>query len=197
MSAGHPDSRLTVPPVTFFERFRRRSPQTEATVETPYHGVHFYDQDESLLTRLEAYVLEGVRLGQTVVIIATPEHRQMLRERLSVWDLEDAFLGLDAQQTLDRFMVDGLPDPHLFDLTIGTLVRDHADAGLRAYGEMVSLLWKQQYLEGTVQLEKLWNGLQQAVPFPLLCAYPAADFEGVAGMAEVCEQHSHVVPLAA
>lgn len=168
-----------------------------AELDAPYHGVHFYAEQESLLSRLEAYVLEGARLGQTTVVIATPEHRQMLRERLAAWDLEDAFLGLDAQQTLDRFMRGGLPDPALFDLTIGTLVRSKADTGLRAYGEMVSLLWKQENMAGTLELERLWNGLQQAVDFPLLCAYESADFTVRAGMAQVCDLHGHVVPAAA
>ena len=177
------------------DRLRRHPPVPGP--EVPYHGVHVYDQEESLLTRLEAYVLEGTRLGETVVVIATPQHRQMLRERLACWELEDAFLGLDAQATLERFMVDGLPDPHLFDLTIGALVRQHAGNGIRAYGEMVSLLWKQQHLEGTKQLEELWNGLQAAVGFPLLCAYEAADFDGRPGLAEICDLHTHVVPSAA
>ena len=176
---------------------RGTPPAPPVPVDAPYHGVHFYEEEEQLLARLEAYVVEGARLGQTTVVIATPEHRQMLRERLTASELADAFLGLDAQQTLDRFMRGGLPDEALFELTIGTLVRSRAESGLRAYGEMVSLLWKQDNMAGTLELERLWNGLQQAVDFPLLCAYAAADFDDRAGMAQVCELHGHVVPVAA
>ncbi len=129
----------TVGQVTLLDRLLGRR-----TLRSPFeapHEVLFYDEDERLLSHLEAFVLEGVDRGETTVVIASARHRQALRERLAFWGLEDAFLGLDARQTLDRFMVDGRPDPTLFELTIGTLVRAKVADGLRAYGEMVALLW--------------------------------------------------------
>ena len=178
--------------------FRRRPPATSphTPAHRPDHTVHFYDADEVLMARVEQYVVEGARLGETTVVIATPVHRQMLRERLAAWELEDAFLGLDAQECLDRFMVDGLPDPHLFDLTIGTLVRDTAKGGARAFGEMVSLLWQAENIAGTLALEELWNGLQRTVDFPLMCAYQTSDVEGHENLVDVCELHTDVLPLA-
>lgn len=161
----------------------------------PPHEVIFYDREEHLHSQLEAFVLEGVRLGETTVVIATPEHRQALRDRLEAWELEEAFLGLDARQMLNRFIVDGSPDPTLFELTIGTLVRSKAQGGLRAYGEMVALLWADDNVAGTLELEELWNGLQRSVAFPLLCAYPLAGVES--GLAAICDLHTHVVPSAA
>ena len=121
----------------------------------------------------------------------------MLRERLEVWDLGHAFLGLDAQQTLDRFMRGGMPDPHLFDTVVGQLVRSQVTNGFQAFGEMVSLLWRAGNVEGTYALEKLWGALQREVPFPLLCAYANTDFAGQHGLAGVCELHTHVVAHAA
>ena len=175
--------------------FRRR-PRNPSAASSPEHAVHFYDEDEVLIARLEQYGVEGARLGETIVVIATPVHRQMLRDRLAAWQLEDAFLGLDAQDCLDRFMVDGLPDPHLFELTIGTLVRDRAKGGLRAFGEMVSLLWQAENIAGTLALEELWNGLQRSVDFPLLCAYASSDVAEHEHLADVCELHTAVLPLA-
>jgi hypothetical protein len=156
-----------------------------------------YDADEALIVALETFVLQGVRQNKTTVVIATPEHRQMLRERLEVWDLGHAFLGLDAQHTLDRFMRGGLPDPHLFDTVVGQLVRSQAANGLQAFGEMVSLLWRQGNVEGTYALEKLWGTLQRDIAFPLLCAYASSDFEAHPGLEQVCELHTHVEPEAA
>lgn len=176
-------------------RFRRRPP-TQPAASPHEHAVHFYDADEVLIAKLETYVVEGARRGETTIIIATPVHRQMLRERLAAWELEDAFLGLDAQECLDRFMRDGLPDPHLFDLTIGALVRDKAQHGMRAFGEMVSLLWQAENIAGTLALEELWNGLQRSVDFPLLCAYEKSQVEGHEHLADVCALHTDVLPLA-
>lgn len=185
--------------MTLLDRLRGRSPHAaaEPAAGPPYHGVQVYDEDEVLVVALEAFVLEGARQNRTTVVIATPEHRQMLRERLETWDLGHAFLGLDAQHTLDRFMRAGLPDPHLFDTVVGQLVRSQAANGLQAFREMVSLLWRQGNVAGTYALEKLWGTLQQDVAFPLLCAYASSDFAGRPGLAEVCELHTHVVPQAA
>jgi hypothetical protein len=155
------------------------------------HAVQFYDEDEVLIARLEEYVVEGARRGETTILVATPVHRQMLRERLSSQQLEDYVLALDAQECLDRFMRGGLPDPHLFELTIGALVRDRARHGCRAFGEMVSLLWQAENFAGTLALEELWNGLQRSVDFPLLCAYDVS-----ARVEEVCALHTEVLPLA-
>ncbi len=168
-----------------------------AAAPSAYHGVAVYDDDEELLARLEEYVLEGARVGHTTVVIATPEHRQRLRERLAVWEMEDAFLGLDADLMLSRFMRDGLPDRALFDRTVGALVRDGVGGGLRAYGEMVSLLWRDGNLPATVALEQLWNELQRQHGFSLLCAYSTTDIGDQRGLAQVCDLHSHVIPYAA
>jgi hypothetical protein len=175
---------------------RRQRATAVAAPPVPAHAVHFYEEDEALIARLEQYVVEGARLGELTVVIATPVHRQMLRERLAESSLEEAFLGLDAQDTLNRFMVGGLPDPQLFELTVGALVRERVGGGLRAYGEMVSLLWQQDNIAGTIQLEALWNALQATVDFPLLCAYGITQFDGRDGLSDVCELHTHVLPLA-
>ena len=175
---------------------RRQAPPPVQVAHVHQHSVTFYSHDDALIGLLEQYVVDGARRGETTVVIATPHHRAMLRERLASWELEDAFLGLDAQDCLDRFMVDGLPDPYLFELTIGTLVRDRAGTGMRAFGEMVSLLWEQDNVEGTLQLEELWNGLQREVAFPLLCAYGERQFEGREGRDDVCGTHTSVLPIA-
>jgi hypothetical protein len=184
--------------MSLLERILRRSPRPiEVPATAPYHGVQVYDEDEVLQVRLETFVLDGARQGKTTVVIATAKHRQMLRERLAVWDLEDSFLGLDAQLTLDRFMRGGMPDPHLFDTVVGQLVRSQAANGLQAFGEMVSLLWREGNVEGTLALERLWGLLQETVPFSLLCGYASSDFTDRPGLAKVCELHTHVEPNAA
>lgn len=170
--------------------FRRRPP-TDPGAAVPEHAVQFYDEDEVLIARLEAYVVDGARHGESTIIIATPLHRQMLRVGLATRQLEDYVLALDAQECLDRFMRGALPDPHLFELTLGTLVRDRVRHGGRAFGEMVSLLWQAENIAGTLALEELWNGLQRSVDFPLLCAY-----EGSARSDEICALHTEVLPLA-
>ena len=162
-----------------------------------HHAVHFYARDDVLLTRLTQYVLEGVHRDETVLVIATEQHRKALRGRVGA----QVFRELDAADTLAQFMdggLAGLPDPQRFDAVVGTLVRDLvAVAPHRAYGEMVALLWAAGNGEATLQLEQLWNGLQAEIDFSLLCAYALTNPLDGAPQDSICDLHTHVLPWVA
>ena len=106
---------------------------------------------------------------------------------------------LDAAQTLAQFTKDGKPDPKKFDEVVGNLVRKmHTQfPRIRAYGEMVGLLWQDGHHQATVQLEKLWNELGSTLPFSLFCGYSLDAFKDSAhteAFAQICACHSHVSP---
>jgi ribosomal protein L37AE/L43A len=143
-----------------------------------WHGVLFYDEDDQLVRALEDYLVAAWEKGGVGLVIATPEHRAALRERLAAHGLLDSlgqgrFVELDAASTLEQFMGDdGVPDPERFASTVGSLVRDHAAEGsLQGFGEMVDLLWAAGNGVGALELEELWSQLQDEIPFSLLCAY--------------------------
>lgn len=148
------------------------------------HLVEFYLDDSALIDNLEEYIGSGLSRNETCVIIATMEHIALLNTQLEArLDLRKAqasglYIALDAAIALQTFMVDGLPDKELFGQNIGGLVR-RLTAGnkpLRAYGEMVALLWKDGNKEAVIQLEELWNGLAENYDFSLYCAYPELHF---------------------
>lgn len=67
---------------------------------------------------------------------------------------------------------------------------------VRAYGEMVALLWNQGLVTAAIELESLWNGLGRAEAFSLFCAYPlgsVVDPARSSALAEVCGKHAAVV----
>ncbi|HXS67878.1 MAG TPA: PAS domain S-box protein, partial [Candidatus Polarisedimenticolia bacterium] len=68
---------------------------------------------------------------------------------------------------------------------------------LRAFGEMVALLWAEGKGEAALQLEQLWNQLSRQYSFSLFCAYPMQGF-GLASHSDafdhICQAHSHVLP---
>jgi signal transduction histidine kinase len=69
---------------------------------------------------------------------------------------------------------------------------------IRAYGEMVDLLWEHGNTEGAIRLEELWNELAVTRKFTLLCAYAMGHFYKNVGSEHydrVCGQHSHVIPV--
>ena len=68
---------------------------------------------------------------------------------------------------------------------------------VRAFGEMVALLWAQGNQAGAIRLEELWNDLARTHLFSLLCGYPMNAFSrqnDVPPFSEVCTCHSRVLP---
>ena len=105
---------------------------------------------------------------------------------------------LDAEDTLSRFMLGDRPDAVAFDEVVGGLVRTAAANGtpVRAYGEMVAVLWGEGRIEAAIELERLWNELGEATPFALFCAYPShpvTDPVAEHRLSQVCHLHSKVL----
>ncbi|MFN2613928.1 MAG: MEDS domain-containing protein [Actinomycetota bacterium] len=161
--------------------------------ETSAHLVLFYNDDEELAGSVGAYLDEGLAAGEDGVVIATPEHVQRFLRDVMAPSRVQTF---DAAQTLERFMIDGKPDPSAFDSVVGDVIRDIARSGgrARAYGEMVALLWDAGNITAAIELEMLWNDLLAEVEFSLFCAYPSSVTEEGQDEAlrHVCELHSEV-----
>ena len=165
------------------------------------HIAQFYEREGAFLDALAGFVGEGLNAGESTIIIATPEHRKALRVRLVNADVDlyramadDRFMTLDAETALARFMIGGLPDEQLFTEFIGELIRRPSIKGrpVRAFGEMVALLWARGEAEATVRLEYLWDRICQSHSFSLFCAYPKARFtkDKLQSMADICSAHS-------
>jgi signal transduction histidine kinase len=68
---------------------------------------------------------------------------------------------------------------------------------VRAYGEMVDLLWRRGHQPAALQLEEFWERLGAQYPFSLLCAYVMGNFYSEshsAGFRKICDLHDGVVP---
>src|ERR1051325_10377005 len=134
------------------------------------HFVQFYRTEDYLIDCLAGYVVEGIWNRDANVVIATPEHRIALEERLRskgidviATTLGRQLLAFDAREMLVKFMVAGRPDRDLFRKHIGEVVREATAKGrrLRAFGEMVALLWQDGNREAAIALEHLWNDLMR------------------------------------
>jgi hypothetical protein len=178
-------------------------------VEPEQHVIQLYGSDDRLLARNVArYLSEGLKRGDGLLVIAGAEHRCTLSSLLRAEPgysravLDGRLVFLDAEGTLDRFMVEGSPDPVLFRSVIGAAlqgVRSRAGhTGVRAYGEMVGSLWKEGQRAAAVRLEELWNDLLKQSDVSLFCAYPidilGTDFEPGTVDPLLCT-HTHLLPL--
>jgi hypothetical protein len=174
---------------------------------TPGHDVQFYENEEFLQTAVANFLADGVRVGQPIIVIATSAHRKAFAERMRSLGIDpddlvharDA-IWLDARETLSAFMEGGRPSPELFEATVGNvfakLVKNRRYVIVRAYGEMVDLLWNDGKAEAAISLEILWNELAAKYSFSLLCAYSKASLSKDTGHSvdAICGQHMRVLP---
>jgi PAS domain S-box-containing protein len=170
------------------------------------HVVQLYEGDAFLLDQVSRFITSGFDAGDGLVLIATREHLDELRARLTASGVDLAaatadgsYRALDAAETLAAISVAGSPDRARFrEIVGGTVERVAARRShVRAFGEMVALLWAEGRHREALLLERLWNELARELPFSLLCAYPIAaygsDPSGTA-LLGVCREHSRVVP---
>lgn len=168
------------------------------------HVVQIYENQESFLNLLEGFVAGGIAVGDCVIVIAQSDHLRLLEQRLRLhgYDLEalaarDHYIALDAEETLAKFMVDDWPDYHLFMDTInGLFQRAHRQQRqVRAFGEMVAVLWSKGKSGATVMLEYLWNTYCEKEKFSLFCAYPKSGFaqDTQSAIKNICSTHSQMV----
>lgn len=167
------------------------------------HCVQIYEDDVVFLDALEGFVAGGIRQGDAIILIATPAHLRGLESRLEASGFDvgaaikrDQYIALDAKESLDRFMVDGWPDEVLFAQFIDhLLLRARGQhRKVRAFGEMVALMWAEGHCGATVRLEHLWTRLCQQESFSLFCAYPKTGFTENANdaIAQVCAAHTRL-----
>jgi hypothetical protein len=168
------------------------------------HFVHFYDKDAHLADGVARFFSSGFAQGQLAILIATPEHLQLVDSRLTESGVNldplkasGLYLQLDAEETLSQFMVGGRPSSARFHTTVGKLIMDASKrgAGIRAFGEMVALLWKRGQTDAAIELESLWNNLGKVYDFSLYCAYPFDVANKGNGLADICCQHSRSIGL--
>jgi hypothetical protein len=173
-------------------------------IAPPDHFVQFYGDDGAFLDSLAGFVAGGLLKDEAVVVIATPGHRAGLEKRLASRGIdhqqavrEARYFPLDADEVLSSFMFRGWPHDDLFHTAIMSIL-DRARAGgrkVRAFGEMVALLWVEGHNGATVRLEHLWHALCKKENFSLFCAYPRIGFtrDHAHAMRDICEAHHRTI----
>jgi hypothetical protein len=172
------------------------------------HFVQFYKADEPMLNRnVGRFLWDGLLRGHALLVIATAERRESLTSNLVRLGADVAAgLGqrqialLDAQETLDRFMVDGQPNWELFEAAINDALSSiHSraeDGAISAYGEMVGVLWQAGQHAAAIRLEEFWNKLLHVGGITLFCGYPidvfADEFQAEHLEAVRCA-HTHLI----
>lgn len=161
------------------------------------HALHVAQHDADLVSRLAAFVTEGLADGQVCVVALSPGTRDGLRRRLDLAGLSPAasrlLVVVDVDGELAAVLREGRPDADLFEAHVGGRLRARVQSGQRprVAGEMAGLLVQRGDLAGALEVEQLWDGLQRELGFPLLCSYPSLDDD--AFRTQALAEHSHLV----
>ncbi|HEX2066342.1 MAG TPA: MEDS domain-containing protein [Candidatus Thermoplasmatota archaeon] len=165
------------------------SPSAQAAGQDP-HCVLLYRDAAHLEPAIGGWAEAGLRAGEGVVLVVREATAEGVRSWLRQAGLDPAGFEavgrlriLDADRTLSLFMVHGAPQANLFANAVTPLIEDARKASpageVRAWGEMVDLLWKRAQGPAAVALEELWNGLIAQKGFRLFCAYQVDAFDAL------------------
>ncbi|HEV2641801.1 MAG TPA: MEDS domain-containing protein, partial [Candidatus Elarobacter sp.] len=130
--------------------------------------VQFYEDEPFLAGAVAEFLGAGLAAAQPLLVVATRSHRKAFAKELTTrgFDVTRAehsgqLTWLDAHDTLAAFMDGASPDAVRFRSVIGGAMmrarHGRDDTVVRAFGEMVNLLWADGNTDGAVRLEQLWN----------------------------------------
>jgi PAS domain S-box-containing protein len=144
------------------------------------HLVQFFEDSQTLVEALDGFIGGALRSQGAGIVIASAEHldafeRALARSGIDVTAAKRSgqYVPVEASQLLSQILANRWPQPDLFRMKVGALIeRARARWGwVRAYGEMVGLLWEHGSQGAALRLEGLWTDLARSHPFALLCGY--------------------------
>jgi hypothetical protein len=172
------------------------------------HAVQILGDADRLTEALSGYVGAGLRSGAPAVIIARVRHWRSLVGELESrgWDpaalrRERLLNYREADETLEKLMREAAPEPEGFARVVGGLLDEVSelfpDQTIRAFGEMVDILWARGEEQAALAVEELWNELARTRGFALLCGYHLDIFDldvQREALPKIFRAHSHAQP---
>lgn len=170
------------------------------------HVAQIYQDPAFLMEAVCHFVVSGLKAGEGVVLVMRQANWSSLESGLRAAGADPAgamargqLFQYDADQTLASLMKGGMPDADAFREVIGGAVTK-ARRGyphVRAFGEMVDILWQRGHRVGALHLEEIWNEFIASRGISLFCAYamdPLADSTYGGPIENVCKAHTHLIP---
>jgi hypothetical protein len=155
-------------------------------VASEEHVVQLYDNEDAFLDMLAGFAGSGFNAGDSVILIATASHLETLAKRMKAHGIHvdslianNQYIPLEAEQTLSKLLNNGRPDEQLFMQVVGDTIKraKKNNRKVRAFGEMVAILWERGEHEATIELEQLWNKFCGHEALTRFCAFPRNAFD--------------------
>jgi MEDS: MEthanogen/methylotroph, DcmR Sensory domain len=173
------------------------------------HIVQLYQDQEFLNRAVCRYARAGLANGEGVMLFPTISHWNAFRPRLEAEgvDVQAAqergqLTVVDADEILPRLMRGAMPDPPVFRRVFAEVVAQaHAGGSyqkVRAWGEMVNLLWERGDVAASMNLEDLFDQLNKIVDIVMFCSFLMDNFDGDVHehmLPRLGTNHSHLIPV--
>jgi hypothetical protein len=173
------------------------------------HVVQLYQDQEFLNRAVCRYARAGLANGEGVLLFSTLTHWNAFRPRLEAEGVDvhaaqerRQLTVFDADELLSRFMRGAMPDPPTFNVVLGDIIGQARATGsnqkVRAWGEMVNVLWERGNVAGSMNLEDLFDQLNKIVDAVLFCSFLMDNFNGdvhEAMLPRLGTNHSHLIPV--
>lgn len=177
-----------------------------AQPEMGNHIVQICQNEIFLVETVTHYIRTGLNNNEAVIVITTPARRKAMiasmgpdGDRILDQKNQGQLRFFDAEILLSSFMIDGMPEWEPFFKHMGQIIQvmqlNHKK--IRAYGDMVNILWQNKQHDAAILLEKFWNDLSELEDFSLLCTYSMDNLNPNAydgSLARICQCHSHLIP---
>ena len=168
---------------------------------TGEHALHLYEEEATLATTVAHFLAPAFTDEHAIIAIATRPHLAAVEQRLRTTghDVDGArrsgrYVPLDAERVLPRLMHNGLPSVDAFNKVVGAQVTQLGGryGQVRAFGELVQLLWREGKSTAALSLEDLWNDLLGYQPLSLICGYRVRTIGGYEGprVDEIVRRHA-------
>ena len=157
--------------------------------------------------QLTQYVKEGLVNGEGIVIIARPVLRKAVISKMDASGLDVQALKsecqikfFDADFLLSGFLIDGVLDEQGFQQFVASpvLAMQLKFGKVRAFGEMVDVLWKNDQQDLAIELEGWWDELCNKHELMFLCTYLLDSLDPNSydnSLERICKCHTHLLPI--
>lgn len=171
------------------------------------HRVQVCQNDISQAEAVTHYIQEGLLNNEAVIVFARPALRRAVMSKMDGLGLDvQTFKSqgqikfFDAEFLLSSFLIEGELEDSAFQEFIGLPIQaaQLKFGKVRAFGEMVNVLWKRGQYDTAMQLEDFWNDLSKKLEFSLLCSYSMDNLDPNAyddSLELICKCHKHLVPV--
>jgi MEDS: MEthanogen/methylotroph, DcmR Sensory domain len=190
---------------------RKCAPWEEVVADASPHDhiVQLYQDHDFLNSAVCRYIGAGLANGDRIILFPTLIHWNAFRQRLETEGVNvqaarerGQLTVVDANELLPRLMRDAMPDPQVFNAVIGDVFRRACAGGsyqkLRAWGELVNILWERGDVAASMNLEDQFDQLNQKIGIAMFCSYVMDNFNGDVHahmLPRLGRNHSHLIPV--